>query len=562
MIRHRAPISGVVAHGRLIATAGYDNRVILWDAPSGRSLARGCHDHLANQCAFSADGEWLVSSSSDYSARLWSVPEMRLTALLAGHEDDVEGVAFHPSGSLVATASRDHSIGVFDFGGNMLLRLHGHRADVLSIGWLDGGRALVSSSDDGTIRRWDAASGALIETLDFGGVETDTIALAADGTIFAGNDRGEIVIVREGQRRIVRAHDAGIKKIVHDDGSGRVVTLSYDRQARFWQHDSGTLAALGSEPLPPVVWPRACAFAGENSVVFATFGSRYAIFDLARRHWSLEGVERTEGVNGACFFEGRLHTIGDAGVVCAEGAATADVGSLCNFILDFHGHLLCGGQLGRLMNALTGETLHQHRSPLNCAIALMDGAIPALLIGTYTGEALLFHLRGGVPAFVRAIPLHDNAVKGLAANDRALFSVCASGAAAIHRIGDWMPLREDRTVHSRIANGCVALAGGRFASISRDRRLRIWSDTMVEVFETPHPNSIKCCAVSADGMAIATGDYAGRVGVFDVAKRRYAAFGRLSASGISAVIAAPWGGFVATSYDGHAYETGIGRDAG
>src|SRR5579883_2794411 len=82
MIKHTSPISGIATYkNQFVATAGYDNRVILWEAKTKTSIACGFHDHLVNQCQFSSDGKYLVSSSSDYSARLWSIPEMKLIAV-------------------------------------------------------------------------------------------------------------------------------------------------------------------------------------------------------------------------------------------------------------------------------------------------------------------------------------------------------------------------------------------------------------------------------------------------------------------------------------------------
>ena len=66
-MKHIGPISGIAAHAaEFVATAGYDNQVILWNARTGLPIHRVHHDHLANQCAFSADGKHLVSASSDY----------------------------------------------------------------------------------------------------------------------------------------------------------------------------------------------------------------------------------------------------------------------------------------------------------------------------------------------------------------------------------------------------------------------------------------------------------------------------------------------------------------
>ncbi|MDR0217536.1 MAG: hypothetical protein LBI71_01410 [Enterobacteriaceae bacterium] len=75
MITHHAPINGISAYrDKYVLTAGYDNQVILWDAKTQRPIACAMHDHLANQGIFSPDGNYAVTSSSDYSARLWTVP--------------------------------------------------------------------------------------------------------------------------------------------------------------------------------------------------------------------------------------------------------------------------------------------------------------------------------------------------------------------------------------------------------------------------------------------------------------------------------------------------------
>jgi WD40 repeat protein len=292
----------------------------------------------------------------------------------------------------------------------------------------------------------------------------------------------------------------------------------------------------------------------DSEIGFVTFGSTYATLDLRTLEWDTTGIGPTGGVNGAAFHEGKLYTVGDAGLVQCGGSTVAAVGSLCNFIVSFGSGLVCGGQMGKVFNALTGEAYHQHHSPLNCAVRISDEGTPGLLIGAYTGEALLFHLRDGVPIFVRTIALHDNAVKGLAASGSELFSVCATGAAAVHRIGSWEKLLNDRSTHGKIANGCAALRGERFASVSRDLRLRIWGRHGVSSFDTPHPNSIKCCAASDDGSLIATGDYAGHVGIFDVQRSKFVDFRRLTSSGISSLLPVVGGhDFIATSYDGSAY---------
>jgi WD40 repeat protein len=53
-MQHQGPIAGIAAHSHLIAIAGYDNKVILWDARHSKALSLASHDHLVNHCNFSS----------------------------------------------------------------------------------------------------------------------------------------------------------------------------------------------------------------------------------------------------------------------------------------------------------------------------------------------------------------------------------------------------------------------------------------------------------------------------------------------------------------------------
>ncbi|QRO01348.1 WD40 repeat domain-containing protein [Archangium violaceum] len=553
-MRHIGPISGISAYqDQYIATAGYDNQLILWDGHSRTAIARANHDHLANQCSFSPCGRYLVSSSSDHTARIWELPYLKLHAVLADHEDDVEMSAFNERGDRVATCSRDHTVRVFSLDGRLRAEMHGHQSDVISVSWERGDSQLLSSSDDGTIRRWNAETGELLETIDLGSVETDTIAIAEDGAVFAGNDNGEILIIRpEGITRVT-AHAAGIKRLVYDQR--RLISLSYDRNVMIWSYrQDGTLRRIRVSEFPSIVWPRSCAFFGPTKLAFGTFGSTYALYDYASDTWDTGGIAPDISLNAVAHAHGSTYAIGDAGVAYKDGQPISTPGSLCNFLLPFGRAVLTGGQMGRVFDAVSGELRHQHRSPLNCGATFVKDGIPHAVIGAYTGEGLVFRYEGESIVHVATVPLHDNAIKGLACSRTVLFSVCATGAAAMHRLSDFSLMREFDKAHDRIANGCAALPDGRFVSISRDRKLRIWTDGHAEVFPSPHRHSIKCVATSPDGRWIATGDYAGSIGLFDVEHHRWVLVTRPTAAGISSLAAAPEPGqFTASCYDGHLY---------
>ena len=153
--------------------------------------------------------------------------------------------------------------------------------------------------------------------------------------------------------------------------------------------------------------------------------------------------------------------------------------------------------------------------------------------------------------FEGSVSLHDNAIKGLAGGNGILFSVCANSDAVFFEKGE---IKSLKGAHSKIANGCVYLKEGSFASVSRDLLLRVFTKDKTEVFETPHINSIKSITSDFDGRYIATGSYGGQVAVFDYLKKEWVIEARPTQAGISHMTYCEVEkSFLVSSYDGNIY---------
>ena len=85
---------------------------------------------------------------------------------LEGHSDRISCVAFNPNEDILATASRDLSIRIWDMQtGSSKWVLEGHKDWVTSMAFDPKGELLVSSSEDRTSRLWDIRSGKGLNTL-------------------------------------------------------------------------------------------------------------------------------------------------------------------------------------------------------------------------------------------------------------------------------------------------------------------------------------------------------------------------------------------------------------
>lgn len=59
--------------------------------------------------AYSPDGEWIVTGSSDKSARIWDAETGDTVSVIDQHGGQVNSVAFSPGGKLIVTGSEDRT---------------------------------------------------------------------------------------------------------------------------------------------------------------------------------------------------------------------------------------------------------------------------------------------------------------------------------------------------------------------------------------------------------------------------------------------------------------------
>jgi len=246
--------------GRLFATADYD-RIRVWEINARREggLLRG-HTDFVTGLAWSPNANVLASASKDGAVRLWDGTAFTQTAVLEIGQA-LGCLTWSPDGQQLAVGSYTGDVQLWDVATQEMLKTwsthtaDNDRDDIISIAWSPDGQTVASGDLEGNIYLWDVATGQARLVLteqnpSDRGRDVNGLSWSPDGSMLASaHPDGQIQLWDSATGRMLRAiaaHTAPASDVAWSPSGEFLASIGHtDRRIRLWNPETGLLYAEG-----------------------------------------------------------------------------------------------------------------------------------------------------------------------------------------------------------------------------------------------------------------------------------------------------------------------------
>lgn len=208
-----------------------------------QSLVEQALDRQLERCLFHNVRKPMVSLLCDYQCGREQIPSV-VCQVLTDHTDEVWHVAFSHDGTMLASASKDHTAIIYQVQQQQHVvkqfTLTGHSASIAYLAWSPDDTMLATCGSDNVLRVWSSSTGECLQQMSHHSKEVSSVAWLPDSKRLVTGSHDKFMMLADIQGRVQRTwkashvHDLAISK------DGRLLfCVTSEKKVRIYNLETG-----------------------------------------------------------------------------------------------------------------------------------------------------------------------------------------------------------------------------------------------------------------------------------------------------------------------------------
>jgi len=243
---HLNMIKGVVVSpdGKYLASSGSEGVLKIWEIATGKRINSFPNYSAGSSVCFSNDSKSVVSANIN-DLKIYTVISGAEKNIITGHTLPVSGVNYSFDGKLLASASMDKTIRIFDAHTFKLLQTCNGLESLIGVPVFSPDGKYIVSPDVNYVKVWEVATGKLIPVFKDFEVVINSVAFSPDGKYLAGGSSQNCVKIWKFPsgtlEKTLTDHTYQLKSVCFSPDGKYLVTGAMDYSSILYEVSSGSV---------------------------------------------------------------------------------------------------------------------------------------------------------------------------------------------------------------------------------------------------------------------------------------------------------------------------------